>query len=103
MCSDQHVKYRMPCCGFPFASSLLLDYHVKQYTLPNTCRYRYVVPTLSYVQLLADDAAIQAAFNMKPCEYVKFSLLTITQTYHVWLKWSDLGALWVIFKQYSVD
>ena len=30
MCSDQHVKYRMPC-GFPSTSSLLLDYHVKQY------------------------------------------------------------------------
>ena len=31
MCSDQHVKYRMPR-GFPLTSSLLLDYHVKQYT-----------------------------------------------------------------------
>ena len=30
MCSDQHVKYRMPR-GFPLTSSLLLDYHVKQY------------------------------------------------------------------------
>ena len=30
MCSDQHVKYPMPH-GFPLASSLLLDYHVKQY------------------------------------------------------------------------
>ena len=29
-CSDQHVKYRMPH-GFPLTSSLLLDYHVKQY------------------------------------------------------------------------
>ena len=29
MCSDQHVKYRMPC-GFSLSSSLLLDYHVKQ-------------------------------------------------------------------------
>ena len=29
MCSDQHVKYRMPR-GFPFTTSLLLDYHVKQ-------------------------------------------------------------------------
>ena len=31
MCSDQHVKYWMPR-GFPSTSSLLLDYHVKQYT-----------------------------------------------------------------------
>ena len=31
MCSDQHVKYQMPR-GFPSTSSLLLDYHVKQYT-----------------------------------------------------------------------
>ena len=31
MCSDQHVKYWMPC-GFPSTSSLLLNYHVKQYT-----------------------------------------------------------------------
>ena len=31
MCSDQHVKYRMPC-GFPLTSSLLLDFHVKQNT-----------------------------------------------------------------------
>ena len=29
MCSDQHVKYRMPH-EFPSTSSLLLDYHVKQ-------------------------------------------------------------------------
>ena len=27
---DQHVKYQMPC-GFTLTSSLLLDYHVKQY------------------------------------------------------------------------
>ena len=26
MCSDQHVKYRMPC-GFPSTSSLLFDHH----------------------------------------------------------------------------
>ena len=31
MCSDQHVKERMPR-GFPLTSSLLLDYHDKQYT-----------------------------------------------------------------------
>ena len=31
MCSDQHVKYRIPR-GFPLTSSLLLDYHVKQHT-----------------------------------------------------------------------
>ena len=31
MCSEQHVKYRM-ARGFPWTSSLLLDYHVKQYT-----------------------------------------------------------------------
>ena len=31
MCSHQHVKYRMPH-GLPLASSLLLDYHVTQYT-----------------------------------------------------------------------
>ena len=30
MCSDQHAKYRMPY-GFPL-TSILLDYHVKQYT-----------------------------------------------------------------------
>ena len=30
MCSDQHVKYWMPR-GFPLTSSLLLDYHIKQY------------------------------------------------------------------------
>ena len=30
ICSDQHVKYRMPR-GFLLNSSLLLDYHVKQY------------------------------------------------------------------------
>ena len=30
MYSDQHVKYRIPR-GFPLTSSLLLDYHVKQY------------------------------------------------------------------------
>ena len=35
MCSDQHVKYRMPR-GFPFTSSLLLDYHVKQYIHTHT-------------------------------------------------------------------
>ena len=31
MCSDRHAKYRMPC-GFTLTSSLLLDFHVKQYT-----------------------------------------------------------------------
>ena len=31
MCSDQHVKYRMPR-EFPLTNSLLLDYHVEQYT-----------------------------------------------------------------------
>ena len=35
MCSDQHVKDRMPR-GFPLTSSLLLDYHVKQYTHAHT-------------------------------------------------------------------
>ena len=30
MCSDQHVKYWMPR-GLSLTSSLLLDYHVKQY------------------------------------------------------------------------
>ena len=30
MCSDEHVKYRIPG-GFPLTSSLLLDYHVKKY------------------------------------------------------------------------
>ena len=30
LCSDQHVKYRMPR-GFPLTSCLLLDYHSKQY------------------------------------------------------------------------
>ena len=30
MCSDQHVKYRMPH-GFPLTASLLLNYHVEQY------------------------------------------------------------------------
>ena len=29
LCSEQHVKYRMPR-GFPLTSSLLLDYHFKQ-------------------------------------------------------------------------
>ena len=35
MCSDQHVKYQKPR-GFPLTSSLLLDYHVKQYAHKNT-------------------------------------------------------------------
>ena len=35
MCSDQHVKYWMPP-GFPLTSSLLLDYHVKQYIHTHT-------------------------------------------------------------------
>ena len=30
MCSDQHVKYQMPC-WFSLTSSLLLGYHIKQY------------------------------------------------------------------------
>ena len=30
LCSDQHIKYRMPR-GFPLTRSLLLYYHVKQY------------------------------------------------------------------------
>ena len=38
MGSDQHVKYRMPC-GFPSTSSLLLDYHVKQYIHTYTHTY----------------------------------------------------------------
>ena len=38
MCSDQHVKYRMPR-GFPSTSSLLLDYHGKQYTHIHTHTY----------------------------------------------------------------
>ena len=29
MCSDQHVKYWMPC-EFLLGSNLLLDYHIKQ-------------------------------------------------------------------------
>ena len=39
-CSAQHVKYRMPR-GFPLTSSVLLDYHVKQYihiAWPMCCR-----------------------------------------------------------------
>ena len=35
MCSDQHVKYWIPR-GFPSTRSLLLDYHVKQYTHKQT-------------------------------------------------------------------
>ena len=38
MCSDQNVKYWIPR-GFPTTSSLLLDYHVKQYT--HTVRFTY--------------------------------------------------------------
>ena len=37
MCSDQHVKYPMPC-GFPLTSSFLLDYHVKHYTQTHAIR-----------------------------------------------------------------
>ena len=49
MCSDQHVKYRMPR-GFPSTNSLLLNYHVKQYVLAqthtrslNTTSYMFVI------------------------------------------------------------
>ena len=35
LCSDQLVKYPMPC-GFPLSSSLLLDYHIKQYIHTHT-------------------------------------------------------------------
>ena len=35
MCFDQHAKYWMPR-GFPLTSSLLLDYHIKQYIHTNT-------------------------------------------------------------------
>ena len=38
MCSDQHVKYWIPL-GFSLASSLLLDYHVKQYPPAHTSTF----------------------------------------------------------------
>ena len=40
MCSDQHVKYRIPH-EFPSTSSLLLNYHVKQYTRTRTCTHAH--------------------------------------------------------------
>ena len=47
MCSDQHVKYRMPR-GFPSTSSLLLDYHVKQYTHTSTvCKAAVTINNVS--------------------------------------------------------
>ena len=39
MCSDQHVKYWMPC-GFSLISSFLLGTHIKQYT--HFSAYNYV-------------------------------------------------------------
>ena len=45
MCSDQHIKYWIPC-GLPLTSSLLLSYHVKQYTPTkkprNKCAFRHI-------------------------------------------------------------
>ena len=45
MCSDQHVKYRMPR-GFPLTSSLLLDYHFKQYTHTRTHAHTHIIVRL---------------------------------------------------------
>ena len=43
MCSDQHVKYWMPC-GFLLTSSLLLDYHIKQYITTYTHKIKnYII------------------------------------------------------------
>ena len=40
MCSNQHIKYQMPR-GFSLTISLLLDYHIKQYTHADTFTYAY--------------------------------------------------------------
>ena len=41
MYSNRHVKYWMPR-GFPLTSSLLLDYHVKQYIHTHTHIHTYM-------------------------------------------------------------
>ena len=55
MCSDQHVKYWMPR-GFPSTSSLLLDYHVKQYRRTrkseHTHTHRIFSSTMLYSSIL---------------------------------------------------
>ena len=52
MCSDQHVKYWMPC-GFPLTSSLLLDYHAKQHIHTYTHTFGDSVKRLVSLYLLA--------------------------------------------------
>ena len=52
-CSDQQVKYRMPH-GFPLTSSLLLDYHIKQYTYTSETIFIQDIftPALAVISLL---------------------------------------------------
>ena len=48
MCSDQHVKYQM-LRGFPFTSSLLLDYHVKQRI--HSCKHSLIFSCCSVAKI----------------------------------------------------
>ena len=51
MCSDQHVKYRIPC-RFSWTSGVLLDYHIKQCIHTQVGKSVISVNFSSYFQLI---------------------------------------------------
>ena len=68
MCSDQHVKYRMPR-GFPLTSSLLLDYHVKQYT------HAYLFALCYCLNLMQLNLSQPWSFYSKACYFLFLDIL----------------------------
>ena len=60
MCSDQYVKHWMPC-GFPSTSSLLLYYHIKQYTYITEIRShcKYTTTLVKYMNLQSNKTRFQ--------------------------------------------
>ena len=67
ICSDQHVKYRMPH-GFPLTSSLLLDYHIKQYIHTHAQYVGTYVSTYAFVCLFVYFHQLSVTMNNNKVE-----------------------------------
>ena len=83
MCSDQHVKYRMPR-GFPSTSSLLLDYHGKQYTHTYLVSMRLHEPEKDYIPCKHESTWTRKDYI--PCKHES-----------TWTRWGILRKLRMLF------
>ena len=85
--SDQHIKYWM-LCGFPLTSSLLLDYHVKQY-ITHT-----LLSATFYLQNLVLWSIHPLADLLWPLLIIYFMFLL--QLMSIWCRLNHLWHQWLI-------